>query len=198
MAHTVILALQYGWSCLRGFIGCGWRALWDVMVKLSEVPLIHSRARTSALSTNWNKYLPFSLFFLNWNQGWAVSPLSSIAFTHSYQPFPDLEADHCPCLGKEKKLHQEGWMSSLGVGQRKESLSGSSFRENHPKMSHLLYTLLCPCRRSTLKRFFLGKIPEKSLNWGCSFLDAKWSSAPGLPWASRAASLWASLLISSS
>lgn len=97
------------------------------------------------------------------------------------------------------KLHQEGWMSSLGVGQRKESLSGgSSFRENHPKMSHLLYTLLCPCRRSSLKRFFLGKIPEKSLNWGCSFLDARWSSAPGLQWASRAASLWASLLISSS
>lgn len=149
------------------------RACWDVMVRLSEVPLIHYRERTSALSAHWNKHLPFSRFFLNWNQGWAVSPLPSIAFTHSYQPLPDLEADHCPCLGKDQELHQGGWVSSLGVGQRKESLGGSKFRENHPKMSHLLYTLLCPCRRSSLKSDLLWKIPERSLNWECSSLRCK-------------------------
>lgn len=159
--------------------GSGWRAWWDVMVTLSEVPLIHYGARTSAFSLHWNKYFPLSLFFMNWNQVWAVSCPPSIDFTHSYQSLPDLEADHCPCLEKDQELHQGGWVSSLGVGQRKESLGGSKFRENHPKMSCLLYTLLCPCRRSSLKSDLLWKIPEKSLNWGCSSLDARWSSAPG-------------------
>lgn len=115
MAHTVILSLQYRWTCLRGFIGVrsgsGWRAWWNVTVRLSEVPLVHYRARTSDLSAHWNKYFPFSLFFLNWNQRWVVSPLPSIAFTHSYQSLPDLEGDHCLCLGKEQELHQGGWVS---------------------------------------------------------------------------------------
>lgn len=100
-----------------------------------------------------------------------------------------------PLLGTDQELHQGGWVSSLGVGQRKESLGSSKFRENHPKMSPLLYTLLCLCRRSSLKSDLWWKIPERFLNWGCSSLDAGWSSAPGWLWGGRAASLWASLLI---
>lgn len=127
MAHTVILALEYGWMCLRGFIRVrsGWRAWWDVMVRLSEVPIIHHGARTSALSLHWNKYFPLSLLFLNWNQGWAVSPLPSIAFTNTYQPLPDLEANHCPAWEKIRSFTREG-VSSLGVGRRKESLGSKS------------------------------------------------------------------------
>lgn len=108
--------------------------------------------------------------------------LLSISFWPGSRPLP--------LLGKRSGT-SPGRVSvqSLGVGQRKGSLGGSKFRENHPKMSCLLYTLSCPCRRNSLKSDLLWKIPEKSLNWRCCSLDARWSSAPG--W------LWASLLIHS-
>lgn len=150
MAHTVILALQYGWTCLiRGFIGVGsgsgWRAWWDVMVRLSEVPLFHYRARTSDLSAHWNSIFPSPSF--SWIE---IRDELWVLFLQLLSPTPTnlfltWRQTTAPAWEKNRSCTREGECPSLGVGQRKESLGGSKFRENHPKMSHLLYTMPCPC-----------------------------------------------------